>query len=61
MLFGRNLNACNLQLTFDFPSLVQLEEDFNSRTEKWFGGVGVGGYLRPDKFLDHLTVIIKVL
>ena len=23
------------------------------------GGVGVGGYLRPDQFLDHLTVMIR--
>ena len=37
-------------------NLVQFEEDFNSRTEKWGGGVD--GYLRPDQFLDHLSVII---
>ena len=36
--------------------LVQFEEDFNSRSEMWWGG-GVIGYLRPDQFLDHLTVI----
>ena len=24
---------------------------------RWWGGVGSGGYLRPDQFLDHLTVI----
>ena len=34
--------------------LVQFEEDFNSRTEMWSGP---DGYLRPDQFLDHLTVI----
>ena len=42
-------------------NLVQFEEDFNSRTKKWvvvwWDGVGLGGYLRPDQFLDHLTVI----
>ena len=37
-------------------NLVQFEEDFNSRTEKWSGGAEIG-YLRPDQFLDHLTVI----
>ena len=38
--------------------LVQFEEDFNSRTEMWWWSGGVGwGYLRPDQFLDHLTVI----
>ena len=37
-------------------TLVQFEEDFNSRTEKWSGPVQ-WGYLRPDQFLDHLTVI----
>ena len=31
-------------------------EDFNSRNEMWSGGGD--GYLRPDQFLDHLTVII---
>ena len=38
-------------------NLVQFEEDFNSRTKKlrW----GPDGYLRPDQFLDHLTVIIN--
>ena len=37
--------------------LVQFEEDFNSWTKK-VGWVVVGiGYLRPDQFLDHLTVI----
>ena len=40
-------------------SLVQFEEDFNSRTEMWWSGP-VDGYLRPDQFLDHLTVI-KIL
>ena len=35
-------------------NLVQFEEDFNSRTEMWSGP---DGYLRPDQFLDHLTVI----
>ena len=34
-------------------SLVQFEEDFNSRTKKWIRW----GYIRPDQFLDHLTVI----
>ena len=34
--------------------LVQFEEDFNSRAEMWSGP---DGYLRPDQFLDHLTVI----
>ena len=41
---------------------VQFEEDFNSRTKKLRSGpVGSGGdgYLRPDQFLDHLTVIKK--
>ena len=39
------------------PIIVQFEEDFNSRTKKLRSGVGWGGYLRPDQFLDHLTVI----
>ena len=39
--------------------MVQFEEDFNSQNEMW-SGVGWGGYLRPDQFLDHLTVIIIV-
>ena len=35
-------------------NLVQFEEDFNSGTKsRW----GQDGYLRPDQFLDHLTVI----
>ena len=34
--------------------LVQFEEDFNSGTKKSVVGIG---YLRPDQFLDHLTVI----
>ena len=38
-------------------NLVQFEEDFNSRTEMWWWS-GPDGYLRPDQFLDHLTVII---
>ena len=33
-------------------NLVQFEEDFNIRTEMW-----LSGYLRPDQFLDHLTVL----
>ena len=37
-------------------NLVQFEEDFNNRSEMWWGG-GVKGYLRPDQFLDHQTVI----
>ena len=37
-------------------NLVQFEEDFNNRSEMWWGG-GVIGYLIPDQFLDHLTVI----
>ena len=37
-------------------TLVQFEEDFNSRTEKWSGPVQ-WGYLTPDQFLVHLTVI----
>ena len=38
-------------------NLVQFQEDFNSRTKKLLSG-GVGwGNLRPDQFLDHLTVI----
>ena len=40
-----------------FATMVQFEEDFKSRTEKSWSG-GVDGYLRPDQFLDHLTVII---
>ena len=40
-------------------NLVQLEEDFNSRTEMW-SGVG-WGYLRSDQFLNHLTVIITAI
>ena len=42
---------------------VQFEEDYNSRTKKlrWGGWVGWDGYLRPDQFLDHLTVIIRLL
>ena len=41
-------------------NLVQFEEDFNTQTyEMLDGGWWVGGYLRPDKFLDHLTVIIS--
>ena len=39
--------------------MVQFEEDFNSQNEMW-SGVEWGGYLRPDQFLDHLTVIIIV-
>ena len=39
-------------------NLVQFEEDFNSLTEMWFGP---DGYLRPDQFLDHLTVIKTVI
>ena len=27
--------------------------------KSWWGGVGWSGYLRPDQFLDHLTVITK--
>ena len=44
-------------------NLVQFEEDFNSRTKKsvgWSGPVR-SGYLRPDQFLDHLTVITNTL
>ena len=42
-----------------YDNLVQFEEDFNSRTEKWrWGPVGIG-YVRPVQFLDHLTVIKK--
>ena len=43
-------------------NLVQFEEDFNSRTKKLRSGPvrwGGDGYLRPDQFLDHLTVIKK--
>ena len=40
-------------------NLVQFEEDFNSRTEMWWSGPVGWGYLRPDQFLGHLTVIIK--
>ena len=36
--------------------LVQFEEYFNIRTELW-----LSGYLRPDQFLDHLTVIKTIL
>ena len=36
--------------------LVLFEEDFNSWTEMWSGP---DGYLRPDQFLDNLTVIIR--
>ena len=36
-------------------NLVQFDEDFKSLTEKWCP-VGIG-YVRPDQFLDHLTVI----
>ena len=32
---------------------VQFEEDFNSRTKNLGSGVGVGGYVGPDQFLDH--------
>ena len=39
--------------------LVQFEEDFNSRNEMWFGPVRWGD-LRPDQFLDHLTVITSL-
>ena len=38
---------------------VQFEEDFNSRTKKLLSGGG-DGYLRPDQFLDHLTVIKNI-
>ena len=31
-------------------SLVQFEQDFNTRTKMF-------GYIRPDQFLDRLTVI----
>ena len=40
-------------------NLVKFEEDFNSLTKKLVGWGGVDGYLRPDQFLDHLTVIIR--
>ena len=40
-------------------NLVQLEEDFYSQTKKWVVRSGGDGYLRPDQFLDHLTVIKK--
>ena len=41
-------------------NLVQFEEDFNSRTKKLRSSpVGIG-YVRPDQFLDHLTVIKMV-
>ena len=38
-------------------NLVQFEEDFNSRTEMWWSGGDRIGYVRPDQFLDHLTVM----
>ena len=41
-------------------NLAQFEENFNSRIKKWVGW-WVGGYLRPDQFLDHLTVIIIII
>ena len=49
---GVDLDAASL-------NSVQFEEDFNSRTKNLGSGVGVGmgGYVRPDQFLDHLTVI----
>ena len=37
-------------------NLVQFEEDFNSRTKKLRSG-----YLRPEQFLDHLTVITNFI
>ena len=51
---GVDLDAASL-------NSVQFEEDFNSRTKNLGSGVGVGGYLRPDHFLDRLTVIKKNL
>ena len=49
---GVDLDAASL-------NSVQFEEDFNSRTKNLGSGVGVGvgGYLGPDHFLYHLTVI----
>ena len=38
-------------------NLVQFEENFNSRTKNLGRGVVGLGYLRPDQFLDHLTMI----
>ena len=49
---GVDLDAASL-------NSVQFEEDFNSRTKNLGSGVGVGDYLRPDHFLDRLTVIKK--
>ena len=42
-------------------SLVQFENDFNFYTKisDRVGGCVKGGYLRPDQFLDHLTMITK--
>ena len=49
---GVDLDAASL-------NSVQFEEDFNIRTKNLGSGVGVGvgGYVRPDQFLYHLTVI----
>ena len=41
----------------ELNSLVQLEQDFNTYAKK--SRVVKIGYLRPDQFLDHLTVITK--
>ena len=42
-------------------SLVQFKNDFNSRTKilYWARMGGWISYLRPDQFLNHLTVMIN--
>ena len=40
-------------------SLVNFEEEHLFRNVVWGDRIGYDGYLRPDQFLDHLTVIIS--
>ena len=61
LVAGKGTSEKQWQCESITASLVQFEEDFNSRTKMWDWvdrvGEWVNGYLRPDQFLDHLTVI----
>ena len=42
-------------------SLVNFEEEHLFRNVVWGDRIGYDGYLRPDQFLDLLTVIIMIM